>query len=68
MQFKRNHLSDDSQIYFIAEIGINHNGYFNLAKTMIEEAKNVGAKAVKFQKRNPQYLLLDGTTLDVPTG
>jgi sialic acid synthase SpsE len=68
MQFKRKHLSDDSQIYFIAEIGINHNGYYNLAKTMIEEAKNVGAKAVKFQKRNPQYLLLDGTTLDVPTG
>ncbi len=38
--------------YIIAEIGINHNGYLNLAKKMIIEAKLAGADAVKFQKRD----------------
>ena len=33
----------------IAEIGHNHNGSIRLAKLMIEEAKNCGADAVKFQ-------------------
>ncbi len=35
--------------YVIAEIGVNHNGKFNIAKKMIKEAKNFGADAVKFQ-------------------
>ena len=34
--------------YFIAEIGINHNGSFELAKKMIISAKN-SADCVKFQ-------------------
>ncbi len=38
-------------IFFIAEIGINHNGDLNLAKKIIEEAKKTGFDAVKFQKR-----------------
>ena len=38
--------------YFIAEIGINHNGDFYLAKRHIEEAAKAGAHAVKFQKRS----------------
>ena len=55
-------------IGFIAEIGANHNGDMSLAKTMIREAKNAGATAVKFQswslntlvseeeyENNPQY-------------
>ena len=43
--------------YFIAELGINHNGLFSLAKKMILEAKKAGADAVKFQKRNVNHLL-----------
>ena len=39
--------------YIIAEIGINHNGSFELAKQLIEESAAAGADAVKFQKRNP---------------
>ena len=35
--------------YIIAEIGANHNGDINLAKKLIEEAKNCGADCVKFQ-------------------
>ena len=40
-----------SNIFIIAEIGINHNGDINLAKDLIALAKNSGCDAVKFQKR-----------------
>src|SRR3989344_1262776 len=36
----------------IAEIGINHNGDFKIAKQLIELAKKAGCDAVKFQKRD----------------
>jgi len=35
--------------YIIAEIGANHNGDINLAKKMIDKAKDCGCDAVKFQ-------------------
>jgi N-acetylneuraminate synthase len=38
-------------IQIIAEIGINHNGNLQLAKELIDAAKDCGANAVKFQKR-----------------
>ena len=41
-----------SRAFIIAEIGINHNGNINLAKSLIEKSKNCGADAVKFQKRD----------------
>ena len=39
-------------IYFIAEIGINHNGSIDTAKRLIDEAKKADCNAVKFQKRS----------------
>ena len=39
------------KIFFIAEIGINHNGDINIAKQLIDNAKEAGFDAVKFQKR-----------------
>jgi len=45
-------IGDKNPAYIIAEVGINHNGDFTIAKKLIEEAKKVGADAVKFQKRN----------------
>lgn len=40
--------------FFIAEIGINHNGDISLAKKLIEKSKLYGFDAVKFQKRTPE--------------
>ena len=40
--------------YVVAEIGINHNGDLELAKRMIQAAKDSGMDAVKFQKRTPE--------------
>jgi N-acetylneuraminate synthase len=37
--------------FVIAEIGINHNGSVDIAKKLIDMAKDCGADAVKFQKR-----------------
>lgn len=37
--------------FFIAEIGINHNGSVQIAKKLIDVAVEVGCDAVKFQKR-----------------
>ena len=41
-----------NKIFSIAEIGINHNGNIDLTKRLIQEAKNAGFDAVKFQKRS----------------
>ena len=38
-------------IFVTAEIGINHNGDIEIAKKLINMAKDVGCDAVKFQKR-----------------
>lgn len=37
--------------FIIGEIGINHNGDINIAKKLIDMAKECGCDAVKFQKR-----------------
>ncbi len=39
-------------VYFVAEIGLNHNGNPELARRLIDLAAKCGADAVKFQKRN----------------
>jgi len=39
-------------IFFIAEIGINHNGDMGLTKELIDVAVSAGCDAVKFQKRD----------------
>ena len=54
--------------YIVAEIGINHNGYLNLAKKMIFESKKAGADAVKFQKRNAKDLVNSLPQLGKSTG
>jgi sialic acid synthase SpsE/sugar phosphate isomerase/epimerase len=43
-------------IFMIAEIGNNHNGDFELAKTLVDEAISAGADSVKFQMRDLKTL------------
>lgn len=43
--------------FVVAEIGNNHQGEFDVAVRMIDEAKAAGADAVKFQKRCTEALL-----------
>ena len=52
-------------LFIIGEIGINHNGDFEIAKDLIDVAADAGADAVKFQKRTIDLVytqdFLDGT-------
>ena len=57
--------------YVIAEIGINHNGDFDLARELIVSAASCGVDAVKFQKRNPDICVPEsqkGLLRDTPWG
>ncbi|MHA1423764.1 MAG: N-acetylneuraminate synthase [Candidatus Thorarchaeota archaeon] len=42
-------VGDGKPCFIIAEVGVNHNGDVQLAKKMIDAAKDAGADAVKFQ-------------------
>lgn len=53
VQIGDNVIGEDSPVYVIAEIGLNHNGDVDLAKQLIDVAADAGAQAVKFQKRTP---------------
>lgn len=44
-------LNNNGYVFVIAEIGINHNGFPHIAKSMIDLAVQAGCDAVKFQKR-----------------
>ena len=44
-------VGDAHPSYIIGEIGINHNGSLDIAKSLIAVARNAGCDAVKFQKR-----------------
>ena len=66
--FSLNNLSD---VYFIAEIGINHNGDLSIAKRLIDAAFACGWDCVKFQKREPDVCVPDAQKermVDTPWG
>lgn len=44
-------VGEGEPVFFIAEIGINHNGNIDIAKELIDVADDAGCDAVKFQKR-----------------
>lgn len=45
------------KVIIIAEAGVNHNGDFNLAKQMVDAAKEAGVDYVKFQTFRPEKLV-----------
>lgn len=47
-------VGDGHPTYVIGEIGINHNGSLDVAKSLMLTARKAGADAVKFQKRTPE--------------
>ena len=51
-------INENSKPYFIAEIGVNHEGSVSLAKKMIRQAKSAGMNAVKFQTYKAENLVI----------
>jgi sialic acid synthase SpsE len=60
-------VGNDRPCYFIAEIGLNHNGSLDSAKKLIDCAVAAGASAVKFQKRTVDVLAV-ASVLDAKDG
>ena len=50
-------ISENSSVFFIAEIGINHNGSLENVKKLIDISYICGVDAVKFQKRTPEICI-----------
>ena len=47
-----------NRLYFIAEVGVNHEGSLDNAKELIFRAKEAGADAVKFQSYKAEKLAI----------
>lgn len=52
MQIAERNISEDDPVFIIAEIGINHNGDFELARKLIDASVEAGADCAKFQMRD----------------
>lgn len=64
-------VGEETEPYFIAEIGINHNGNLKIAEKLIDAANASGWNAVKFQKRTPDIAVPEaqkGVMRDTPWG
>jgi len=57
IKIKNKLISKGSPCFIIAEAGVNHNGDINLAKKLIDKAKETGADAVKFQTFKAENLV-----------
>lgn len=47
----------DSSTFIIAEAGVNHNGSFEIAKKLVDVAKEAGVSAVKFQTYHTEEIV-----------
>ncbi|MBF0312071.1 MAG: N-acetylneuraminate synthase family protein [Oligoflexia bacterium] len=64
-------ISDNSPVYLIAEIGINHNSDLTITKKLIDAAFACNWNCVKFQKRTPSICVPEhqkGVMRDTPWG
>jgi sialic acid synthase SpsE len=65
VKIRAQYVGKNQPLYFIAEIGLNHNGDLQLAFDLMRKAKDAGVDAVKFQKRTTQDILTKAA-LDAP--
>ncbi len=61
MKINQKIIDQNSPIFLIAEAGVNHNGQLEIAKKMIDVAKEVNVDAIKFQTFITEKLLLKTT-------
>ena len=54
MKVGNREIGDDQPCFLVAEIGLNHVGDIDIAQMLMDEAKEAGFDAVKFQKRTPE--------------
>lgn len=54
---------NESKVFFIAEIGVNHNGSIAMAKKLIDQSVRAGCSAVKFQVYKTSNLVKKKTKL-----
>lgn len=54
-------IRNNSKVFIIAEAGVNHNGDINIAKKLIDKAKEAGVDAVKFQTFQTENLVSEDT-------
>mgnify|MGYP000468008480 CR=1 FL=1 len=69
--FSGREIGHSSPVFIVAEIGINHNGDYELAMDLVRSAAKSGVDAVKFQKRNPELSVPEDQRLvmrDTPWG
>lgn len=61
-------IDEDSPVFVIAEIGINHNGDADLARRLVDHAADAGADCAKFQMRNLESLYRGGDIVNEDLG
>jgi len=56
-------IGEGEPCFVIAEAGVNHNGNINLAKKLIDTAKEAGADAVKFQTFKAENVVIENAEM-----
>jgi len=56
-------IGEGEPCFVIAEAGVNHNGDINLAKKLIDTAKEAGADAVKFQTFKAENVVIENAEM-----
>ena len=54
-------IGENSPIFLIAEVGVNHNGKLSIAKKLIDIASKAKVDAIKFQTFKAEKLMLETT-------